>query len=323
MTDIPPAKDHSAPALHAIWPRLAQILSRLLQWPAAAFLRPSAARVRAVAQPGGPIVLQEQPRRVPRAPTKMLTVLSANLWHDWPQHRGQRDRLEQFAHLVERENVDVALLQEVSRHSNLHADEWLAQRLGMAYAYARANGDRKAIGFEEGVAVFSRFPLTDAALHHLGSGQTPFARRLALATSLETPFGALDVFSVHLGLLPWQNAAQVQQLLSWVGARTGQTMPAIVGGDFNAHEDTRQVTRVREAWLDLFRCHHPQKDGATHEIRFPLGAGAWRRRLDYLFLARNGHCWRVLDAAHLDATGGRHSDHRAVLARLSPCPQIF
>lgn len=319
MIDEPPTADDSAPALHAIWPRLASLLSKLLHRPAAAFLRPFVAKVRAVAQPGGPIVLQDHPPRTRPTQTAPLTVLSANLWHDWPQHRRQYERLEQFARLVEQEAVDIALLQEVSRHRDLHTDAWLAERLGMAYAYARANGHRAAIGFEEGVAVFSRFPLRDAALHHLGSGQTPFARRLALAASAETPFGALDVFSVHLGLLPWQNAAQVQQLLSWVGARTGRAMPAIVGGDFNAHEDTRQVARAQDDWLDLFRHHHPHKDGATHEIRCPLGTGAWRRRLDYLFLAQNGHAWRVLHAEHLDAPGGRHSDHRAVLARLAPC----
>lgn len=318
MTDTPPAVDNSAPALHTVWPKLAKLLSRLLHLPAAAFLRPLVATVRGVAQPGGPIVLQEQPLRTRHTQTAPLTVLSANLWHDWPQHRRQGERLEQFARLVEQEAVDIALLQEVSRHHNLHTDAWLAERLGMAYAYARANGHRRAIGFEEGVAVFSRFPLRDAALHHLGSGQTPFARRLALAANLQTPFGDLDVFSVHLGLLPWQNAAQVQQLLSWVGARTSRAMPAIVGGDFNAHENARQVAWAQDDWLDLFRHQHPHKDGATHEIRCPLGGGAWRRRLDYLFLAQNGHPWRVLHVEHLDAPGGRHSDHRAVLARLVP-----
>jgi hypothetical protein len=28
--------------------------------------------------------------------------------------------------------------------------------------------------------------------------------------------------------------------------------------------------------------------------------------------------WRVLEAGHVDAPGGQHSDHRAVLARLLP-----
>lgn len=318
MINTPLWEDDAAPALHPLWPKMAWLLRRFLHLPGAGYLWPFVNRIRAVAQPGGPIVLRKQPGRPRLAEAEPLTVVSANLWHDWPQHRQQRERLEQFARLIETEVVDIALLQEVSRQPELHADEWLAQRLGMAYAYARANGHRGAIGFEEGVAVFSRFPLCDVALHHLGSGRTPFARRLALTAGLETPFGRLNVFSVHLGLLPWQNASQVERLLAWVTARTGETLPAIVGGDFNAHEDSLQVMRARNRWLDLFRHCYPKKDGTTHELRWPSGAPFMRRRLDYLFLAQNGHRWRVLDVHHLDAPGGQHSDHRAVLARLIP-----
>ena len=261
--------------------------------------------------------MQQEPARL-RIEGRPLTVLSANLWHDWPRHRRQRERLEQFARLIERESVDIALLQEVSRHRELHADQWLAERLGMAYAYARANGHQDAIGFEEGVAVFSCFPLRHAALHHLGSGRTPFSRRLALGASLDTPFGPLDVFSVHLGLLPWQNVDQVNQLLAWVGTPADRTLPAFIGGDFNAGENSSQVSQAQQQWLDLFRHHNPDQDGTTHELRGPAGIPLSRRRLDYLFLAQNEHQWQVLDAHHLDAPGGPHSDHLAVLARLLP-----
>lgn len=317
MINAPTRESNTAPALHPIWPKIAQLLRHLLRLPGAASLQPLVRKIRAVAQPGGPIVLRQQPVRL-RVEGRPLTVLSANLWHDWPRHRRQRERLEQFARLVEREAVDIALLQEVSRQRDLHADRWLAERLGMAYAYARANGHQDAIGFEEGVAVFSRFPLRHAALHHLGSGRTPFSRRLALGASLDTPYGSLDVFSVHLGLLPWQNVDQVNQLLAWVGASADRALPAFIGGDFNAGENSSQVGHAQQQWLDLFRHHNPHQDGTTHELCGPSGIPLSRRRLDYLFLAQNDHNWQVLDAQHLNAPGGPHSDHRAVLARLLP-----
>lgn len=310
--------DDGAPALHILYAKMARTISWLWRLPGAVSLRALTCRLRGVTRPGGPIVLQERPARLRNEEAVPLTVISANLWHDWPQHRRQQERLEQFARLVEAEAVDIALLQEVSRQRDLHADTWLAARLGMAYAYARANGDRDAIRFEEGIAVFSRFPLQNVALHHLGSGSAPFVRRLALAARVKTPFGALDVFSVHLGLLPWQNAKQVRRLLSWVAARTDHSLPAIIGGDFNAHEDTRQVAQAQRHWLDLFRQYHPRLDGTTHELRCPLGIPLIRRRLDYLFLARNGHNWALLEARHLGAPERSHSDHRAVLARLGP-----
>ncbi len=69
-----------------------------------------------------------------------LTVLSANLWHDWPRFRRIKERLEDFARLAEREQADVILLQEVARTRAIRADEWLADRLGMVSVYSRANG---------------------------------------------------------------------------------------------------------------------------------------------------------------------------------------
>lgn len=313
--------DASTPTADLFWSRIYDFLPEgIVRRPDEGRADSLAGRLRAVTRPGGPVILRRQPDR-PRPGGKKgrpLTVVSANLWHDWPQHRRQEERLEQFARLVEAENVDVALLQEVSRRPDLHADEWLAERLGMAYAYARANGHRGAIGFEEGLAVFSRFPLRGAALRHLSGGRASFTRRLALTASLDTPFGALDVFSVHLGLLPWHNADQVDRLLTWVGARTGAARPAIVGGDFNADEDSPQVLRARDRWLDLFRHHHPGKDGTTFQWTSPLGTRHLRRRLDYLFLVQNGHDWRVVDVRHLDAPAADHSDHRTVLAHLSP-----
>ena len=67
----------------------------------------------------------------------------------------QAQRLEGFAGMVKDENVDVILLQEVTHRSEYHVDQWLSERLGMAYVYSRANGHESGIGFEEGLAVLS------------------------------------------------------------------------------------------------------------------------------------------------------------------------
>jgi endonuclease/exonuclease/phosphatase family metal-dependent hydrolase len=64
---------------------------------------------------------------------------------------------------------------------------------------------------------------------------------------------------------------------------------------------------------------HPDADGSTW-----VSGAVWRRwspsrRLDYVFLVQPlGSPWLVVDAAHIDAPGGPHSDHRAVLVRLLP-----
>jgi endonuclease/exonuclease/phosphatase family metal-dependent hydrolase len=246
-----------------------------------------------------------------------LTFLSANLCHDWPRHRRLGERLESFARLVEAVRADVVLVQEVARTPELYADEWLHQRLGMACLYTRANGHAGGIGFEEGLAIFSRFPLRSPRQQQLGSGRNPFVRRLALGAAIDTPCGELLTFSVHLGLRRRQNARQLAHLREWVAGEAGKS-PALIAGDFNAPESSPQIGRLRQVWLDTFRHLHPGADGSTHELRWPWGGLIRRTRLDYIFLQPGDSGWQVLEASHLQTEGAPHSDHHAVMTRLLP-----
>ena len=93
----------------------------------------------------------------------------------------------------------------------------------------------------------------------------------------------------------------------------------MIGGDFNAPESTPQIAGAQRAWLDLFRHLHPGADGATHAVRCGQnGRTLHRARLDYLFLRPGARRWKVLEARYVDPPDGFHSDHRAVLARLTP-----
>jgi endonuclease/exonuclease/phosphatase family metal-dependent hydrolase len=296
--------------------RLRAISRQLLRYRLLRSLRPYFRKLIAVTQPAGQIRLLSLADAQPSEAFQALTAISANLCHDWPRYRKLLPRLEAFARLVEAQQADLVLLQEVARTPDLQVDEWLAQRLGMAFAYSRANG-HAAVGFEEGLAVFSRFPIGEPVLRDLGRACNPFSRRLALGAAVETPHGPLMVFSAHLGLLPGQNAAQLDHLRAWVAELAGD-QPALVGGDFNAHETSPQIDQARRAWLDTFRALNPLGDGATHELRFPWGGVLRKARLDYLFLRPGRPRWQVLEARHLDSDGLPHSDHRAVLTRLAP-----
>lgn len=286
---------------------------RLFGWPGLRRLRHLARRALDVAEPAGRLTLRPQPAEAAAAP-EQLCILSTNLWHDWPRARRWPERLEAVAQLVEAERADVVLLQEVARTPELRADDWLARRLGLAWAYARANGHERGIGFEEGLAVLSRFPLAGPQLQQLGPGRSAFIRRLALGVEVASPFGPVFAVSVHLGLWRRHNAAQLAHLRAWVAAAAGDRL-ALVGGDYNAPEYRPEIRRTQQAWLDTFRHLHPAADAATHTL------WRWRRRrLDYVFLHLAGAqtAWRVLETRHLDAPGGPHSDHRAVLTRLAP-----
>lgn len=297
---------------------LYRTLRKLLSLPGLRVFCPLARRVAGVMEAPGRLSVQDEPVRItPGADCQSLTIISANLWHDWPQRRRAVERLEAFSQLVEEHQADVLLLQEVARTTHFWTDQWLAKRLGMSYIYSRANGHLAGIGFEEGLAVFSRYPLNQPVLRQLSPAENRFSRRLALGTHIASPCGDLLAFSVHLGLIGKQNSVQAAKLSDWVQDISSGTT-ALVGGDFNAGERSRQIKQLQRNWLDTFRQLNPFADGTTHELRWPWGKPFRRDRLDYIFLKARENHWNVLEACHLETPGEPHSDHRAVLLRLAP-----
>jgi endonuclease/exonuclease/phosphatase family metal-dependent hydrolase len=275
-----------------------------------------ARQVVAVAERPGRATLRRLPPQPSPQACELITVLSANLWHDFPRYRRQEERLEHFAGLVERVSADILLLQEVSRRPALHVDRWLAERLGMSFIYSRSNGHPE-IGFEEGLAILSRFPFTGEPLHHqLGQSCNPFVRRMALAVEVQTACGPLLALSVHLALSRAQNVRQLASLTDWI-ERFPAGRALVLGGDFNASERTRQIRRFGRKWTDTFRRLHPHADGATHAIHAPWGTPWLRHRLDYIFLRAGPTPWQVVEARHLRLSPQPHSDHLSVLARLA------
>jgi endonuclease/exonuclease/phosphatase family metal-dependent hydrolase len=278
-------------------------------------LHPLAHQAKSVTEPAGLLVIRPAPHQITaNTPNSSLTIISSNLYHGWPRQDNLLARLSSFAQLVEEQQADIILLQEVSRTPAFKADEWLSERLGFAYVYSRANGHQD-IGFEEGVAVFSRFPLRSPRLKEFSNRLNPFVRRIALGVYSDTPFGIIPLFSVHLGIMPQENAAQIVDLRDWVSGITGK-YPAFIAGDFNTHESTPQIRYAQAKWTDTYRCLHPDQDGTTHQLNWPWGAVMRRARLDYIFYKPGNTNWQVTTAQHLETPNQSHSDHRVVLTRL-------
>ncbi len=278
-------------------------------------IKPFTQRILSVTEPSGRILLLDDPgiKQVKNS-EEHITILTANLWHDWPRRRRLRERLECFVDLVKSEEADIVLLQELARTPEFAADEWLSSQLGMAYVYSRANGHAHGIGFEEGLAVFSRFPLRKPRLAQLSDQRNIFTRRIALGTSVETTWGEFIAFSVHLGINGRQNENQFSRLISWVEKQSGN-IPAVIGGDFNAHEHTRQVRNAQKSWQDTYRRINPGADGYTHEIQWPWGGILKRSRLDYLFYKKGDQTWNIFEARKLDMSDCPISDHKPVLIK--------
>lgn len=294
---------------------LATILVSTIRWIWIRIVKPFSLKILATMRPVKEVRISLIPKISSPVDDKCITVISANLWHDWPLRRKLPDRLESFAQLVEAEGADVVLLQEVMRSAEFCVDDWLAERLGMAFVYSPANGDEKVLGFEEGLAVFSRFPILTPRRKPLGKRRN-FFHRLALGAEVKSPLGNFFAISVHLGFLKRRNRDQWLDLHTWVKDMTNGG-PILIGGDFNMHEETDQIREAQGLWIDTFRLVNPRQDATTHEVRLPWGASFRRRRLDYIFLQPGPTYWTVAEARHLETSGGLHSDHRAVLARLT------
>jgi endonuclease/exonuclease/phosphatase family metal-dependent hydrolase len=246
-------------------------------------------------------------------------------------------RLEWTAELLAGEAPDVVLLQEASvtpHHENTAA--LLAERLGMAHVWARANpaplwrgvslGGRlvRRLAFAEGPAVLSRLPIVESRVHHLSSPATLYERRIALEAVLDGPLGRFSVFSVHL--TAGSAAGRRRQVAALVRAvqATRHPHPSIVGGDFNAEEHSHEIRGLTElsGWLDTFRHLNPEHPGHTWGQALAEAAATAGRRIDFLFSAPDaGEHWEarhsrlVLDQAFPEQRDGVlwASDHYGVL----------
>src|SRR5690606_8914056 len=93
----------------------------------------------------------------PRRPGP-LRIVTLNMFHGWPGFTYQDARVDLIVRELEARDPDIVFLQEVPRtRRHGFAVEALARRLGRNHVYVRANGNHDIIGFEEGVAILSRF----------------------------------------------------------------------------------------------------------------------------------------------------------------------
>jgi endonuclease/exonuclease/phosphatase family metal-dependent hydrolase len=128
---------------------------------------------------------------------------------------------------------DILLLQEVdgSREERRKMAQALGVALGLSYLHLpelppSTNGD--------GLVTLSRFPLKNAGIVRLKHFDLVFRnrRRIALAQTVETPFGDILVFNLHLDtrLNPQQRLEQLSPVLE---ISRSENRPVVIAGDFN------------------------------------------------------------------------------------------
>jgi endonuclease/exonuclease/phosphatase family metal-dependent hydrolase len=231
------------------------------------------------------------------AEQRSLRLVTFNLLHGgpWSSFTGDDLQLEsRLAMIIEDLRAldpDLIALQEspVTRRRGDVAAR-IAQALGFTYVHARATervfGIRLlgrlivgALGFVEGPAIVSRFPIVATDVHDLPRCRRWLDPRVVLRADVQTPAGPLVVFSTHTSRDDCQTV-RVAELAQASGDR-----PAVVMGDLNTSETAPALDAFREhGFVDLFRTANPQAAGATVWQRIDAPDPTVVRRVDYVFL---------------------------------------
>ncbi|MBX0331972.1 endonuclease/exonuclease/phosphatase family protein [Pontibacter sp. HSC-14F20] len=181
-----------------------------------------------------PGILQGISTRQSGAAATELRVMSYNIHHANPPNKKGVIDLEAIAAVIRNEKVDLVALQEVDvnipRSENVNQAKMLAEMLEMHYYFAKAIN---FAGGEYGVAILSRYPLSDKLKVPLPEEADPKAedRVLALAT-VQLPGGQRIRFSsTHLDVLSSANRLQQMQTINSIAA--ADSLPFILAGDLN------------------------------------------------------------------------------------------
>lgn len=210
--------------------------------------------------------------------------------------------------------ADVLLLQEVVDGPEFHVAAQVASAMGLHFVFEPAF--RLNRRFEEGLAILSRYPLTDKAVARLSHNSLHFHTRIriALAATIASPSGPVRLVDVHLDNRI--NAPEKRQQLAdmWV-LPDKFTGPCVIGGDFNTgnfYWISHFFTIPGVQSLNRMVAGEMKRHGFTT----PLGSGPGTHhfmgmKLDWIYL-------RGLAARASGVTPIRFSDHNSVWVVVSP-----
>ncbi len=268
-----------------------------------------------------------------------LRVVTFNLLHAgiFSELTGDDEALEERLRLVVEGlralDADVVGLQEASvGRRRGHVAARLADALGYHYVFAPAatrplgseflrRAVRVVLGFAEGPALLSRFPIVRWQAWELPDCGRAFDTRVLLFAELETLTGRIAAYSAHTS----GDACHAQAVADLVRASAGP-LPAVVMGDFNATATSSAVRllTVDAGFVDAFAVARPGSAGFTDGQDVRASVGTARQRIDYVFLVPGRSAAARIVESHVvldrpDGAGAVRwaSDHYGVLAEIT------
>jgi endonuclease/exonuclease/phosphatase family metal-dependent hydrolase len=235
--------------------------------------------------------------------TPQLRVLTYNIRHGEGSD-GKID-LERLARVIVDSDADLVALQEVDvgvdRTGGVDQASVLARLTGLHADFAAAITFQ---GGQYGLAVLSRWPLTDPGRYEL-PGDPRDEPRIAQVVHVRPwrhrpPVRFVNTH-LHYARDTPSRAAQIHRLHELFV--NDDPIPTVLAGDLNTRPDEAEMQLMFDHWLDA--------GGANPQPTIP--ADAPTARIDYI-LARPAARWRVVHAEVIDEPVA--SDHRPVLVVL-------
>ena len=259
-------------------------------------------------------------------------------WNLWWRLGDWKHRATAIAQTLEELHPDLVCLQEVWQEGRHNQAAELAERLGMIHVFAL---DRTAGGVDQGVALLSRWPLTEVTQRALPVPSEVSEPNVALRGLVRGPRGPFLLATTHLIPFPhrseWRER-QVRALVDFMaeasGSATDLSGRSVVAGDFNAPPDSDEIRLLigrrpphAPGWvfLDAWETAGDGSPGYTVSKANPNAAPLLlpNLRWDYIFIRwPSGRPGGVGHPVHAEVAGFQArdgvvpSDHYAVVADL-------
>lgn len=177
-----------------------------------------------------------------------IRVMSYNLHHCNPPSKPGFIDVDAIAEAIRRQSPDIVAIQEVDvnvqRSGKIDQAGLLAQKLDMQVFFAKAIDHD---GGDYGVAILSKYPLSNEKVHRLPTVAETKGEPRVLATALVTLPGGIKIQfgSTHLDALRTDTNRIIQAEAINRIARPFQH-PFIIAGDFNAVPGSKPVAILEE-----------------------------------------------------------------------------
>ncbi len=233
-----------------------------------------------------------------------LRVLTYNLLHDggwsgfFESGTHLEERLEITIQELRRVQPDIIALQEASesrKHGNV--PKRIAEALGYHLVFEPATQhisgfglfDRlitSAIGFKEGPAILSRYPIAASEVYDLPRCQRKLDPRILLRAEVTAPDGPIQIFSAHTAK---GDDCQLQRVGELFREHQG-TGRAILMGDLNTGEQSPVLLEWQKdpGLIDVFRAANPGVSGGTVWQNIYVDWPTTDRRVDFIFVLDEG-----------------------------------